>query len=70
MATCTVSGSTCSGDLLKTTGPNFGPAFDANQVHASTAGTVSVNFTGPNDATISYTVNGASSSKTVTRQLF
>jgi len=70
VATCTVSGSTCSGDLLKTTGPNFGATFDTSAVHASTAGTISVNFTGPNDATISYTVNGASSSKTVTRQLF
>ena len=70
VATCTVSGTSCSGDLLKTTGPNFGPTFDSTAVHATTVGTVSVNFTDGNNATLSYTVNGVSSSKTVTRQLF
>ena len=70
VATCTVSGVTCSGDLLRTTGPAFGPTFDALQVRVFTAGTISVNFSDPNNASLSYTVNGVSSSKTVTRQLF
>jgi len=70
VATCTVSGTSCSGDLLRTTGPAFGATFDASQVHAFTAGTISINFSDPNNAAISYTVNGVSASKTVTRQLF
>jgi hypothetical protein len=70
VATCAVSGTSCSGDLLRTTGPAFGATFDASQVHAFTAGTISVNFSDPNNAALTYTVNGVSSSKTVTRQLF
>ena len=70
VATCAVSGTSCSGDLLRTTGPAFGATFDASQVHAFTAGTISINFSDPNNAAISYTVNGVSASKTVTRQLF
>jgi hypothetical protein len=39
-------------------------------VQVFTAGSVSVNFTDANNATLSYTVNGASATKTITRQLF
>jgi len=70
VATCTLSGTTCSGSLLRTTGPGFGPSFNPNQVQSFTAGTVSVNFTDPNNGTLSYTVNGVSGSKNITRQLF
>jgi alpha-tubulin suppressor-like RCC1 family protein len=70
VATCTLKGTTCAGDLLRTTGPNFGPTFNSSQVQAFNAGTVSVNFTDGNNATLSYTVNGASAAKTITRQLF
>jgi len=70
VATCTFSGTTCSGDLLRTTGPAFGPTFNSNQVQVFTAGTVGVNFTDGNNATLSYTVNGASASKVITRQVF
>jgi hypothetical protein len=70
VATCTVSGTACSGDLLRTTGPAFGATFNSSQVQVFTAGTVSVSFGDPNNAMISYIVNGVTASKTVTRQLF
>ena len=70
VATCSVNGTTCSGNLLQTTGPHWGAAFDPNQVHSTTAGSITVNFTGPNDATINYTVGNVTSSKQVTRQIF
>jgi hypothetical protein len=67
---CGVSDNGCMGTLYRTTGPAFGPTFDASQVHAFTAGTVSVNFTDGNNATLTYTVNGVSGNKTITRQVF
>ena len=70
VATCTLSGTTCAGSLLRTTGPNFGPTFNPSQVQSFTAGTVNVNFTDGNNATLNYTVNGVSGSKNITRQLF
>ena len=70
VATCTLSGTTCAGSLLRTTGPAFGPTFNSSQVQSFTAGTISLNFTDGNNATLNYTVNGVSGSKTITRQLF
>jgi surface antigen len=70
VATCTLAGTTCSASLLRTTGPAFGPSFDSSQVHVSTVGSISVNFTDGNNAVLIYTVNGASGSKNITRQLF
>ena len=70
VATCSMSGTSCGGSLLRTTGPAWGPTFDSSQVHFSTVGTISVNFSDGNDATISYTVNGVTASKTVMRQIF
>ena len=70
VATCTVTGTTCAGSLLRTTGPAFGPTFNSSQVQVFTAGTVSVSFTDGNNATLTYTVNGVSANKTITRQLF
>jgi hypothetical protein len=67
---CTISGSGCSGTLYATTGPAFGATFDPNQVHVTSVGTVTVNFTDPNNATLNYTVNGVSGTKNITRQLF
>ncbi len=59
-----------SGDLLRTTGPAFGPTFNSSQVQVFTAGTVSVNFTDANNGVLNYTVNGVPSSKLITRQVF
>jgi cytochrome c553 len=70
VALCTLNGTSCSGDLLRTTGPAFGPTFNSSQVQVFTAGTVSVNFTNANNGVLNYTVNGVASSKLITRQLF
>ena len=67
---CTVSGAGCSGTLYRATGPAFGPTFDASQVRAIEAGTVTLSFSDANNGTLSYTVNSVTSSKTITRQLF
>jgi alpha-tubulin suppressor-like RCC1 family protein len=67
---CAVSGNGCSGPLYRTTGPAFGPSFDPTSVHVSTVGTVSLAFTDPNNGTLTYTVNGTSGTKSITRQMF
>ncbi len=70
VATCPLNGATCAGSLLRTTGPAFGPTFNPNQVQVSTAGTITVNFTDGNNATLNYSVGGVNGNKTITRQLF
>jgi len=70
VATCMLSGTTCAGPVLRTTGPAFGPTFNSSQVQVSTAGTISVTFTDANNATLTYTVNGVSGTKNITRQAF
>jgi len=67
---CTVSGNSCAGQLFSTTGPAFGPTFDPLAVVGTPVGTVKVDFTGPNDATVAYTVSGVSGVKTIQRQAF
>jgi hypothetical protein len=64
------AGTGCSGTLYRTTGPSFGPTFNPAQVQVLTAGTMSLEFTDGNNGRLSYTVNGAASSKSITRQLF
>jgi len=70
VASCTLSGNTCTGPVMRTSGPPFAPAFDQSQVHSSTAGTITVTFTGANNAILNYTVDGVSGTKNITRQLF
>jgi hypothetical protein len=67
---CTVTGNSCSGQLYSTTGPPFGPTFNPASVLPAAVGTVKVDFTGPNDAIVTYTVNGVSGVKTIQRQTF
>ncbi|HUI98808.1 MAG TPA: hypothetical protein VLY46_01165 [Usitatibacter sp.] len=67
---CAVTGQGCSGALYQVAGPPFGPTFDPAAVHANAVGTVNVQFTDPNDGIINYTVNGVTSSKAITRQVF
>jgi hypothetical protein len=70
VATCAMSGNVGRGTLYRTTGPAFGPTFDSNRVAATQAGTVTVEFTDPNNAIINYTVDGVTGTKAVTRQIF
>jgi hypothetical protein len=67
---CTVNGSSCSGSLYRTTGPAFGPTFNPSQVQAFSVGSAIVSFIDANDAVLSYTVDGVSATKTITRQAF
>jgi hypothetical protein len=67
---CAVSGNGCRGTLYRTTGPPLGPTFDPAMIQVIAAGTVSLAFTDANNGTLTYTVNGASASKAITRQLF
>jgi hypothetical protein len=63
-------GTGCSGTLYRTTGPAFGPTFNPAQVQVFSAGTMSLEFTDGNNGRLTYTVNGTTSSKAITRQIF
>lgn len=67
---CTVVGSGCSGTLYQTSGPPLGPTFDPAAVHATAVGTVVIGFVDANNALLAFTVNGVTSTKVITRQLF
>jgi hypothetical protein len=67
---CVLSGSSCSGTVYATTGPPLGPSFDPNAVHATAVGSVVVNFSDANNASLSYNVNGTTGLKQITRQTF
>jgi hypothetical protein len=57
--------------LIQTKGPAFGAAaFDPLKVTRSEVGTATFTFVHGNAATFSYSVNGISQSKSITRQLF
>jgi lysyl endopeptidase len=58
------------GDLYTTTGPSATGAFDPSQVTRTKVGAATLSFASGSQATLSYTVNGASGSKTIVRQPF
>ena len=68
------AGNGCRGALYRTAGPLGpvpGPAgFDAAALRVTDVGTVEVAFDGANNGTISWTVDGRSGSRTITRQVF
>jgi len=70
VATCTMSGSSCSGTLYRTTGPAFGPTFDPTRVVATPAGSIAVNFNDANNATLTYTVDGVTGTRQILRNTF
>lgn len=69
---CVVSGAGngCSGSVYRTTGPVFGPTFDASRVKVFDVGTLTLRFTDNNNAILTYIVDGLSGSKSITRQIF
>ncbi len=67
---CVVTASGCSGTVFRTTGPPFGPSFDPSLVHSFATGTITLTFSDPNNGFLTFTVNGVSGSKSITRQLF
>jgi hypothetical protein len=63
------SQTTFTGQLFQTSGPYFAAgSFDPNQVTRNTVGTMTVVFTSPSTATLQYTVNGATVTKSISRQ--
>lgn len=67
---CRVSGSGCSGTLYETNGPPLGGFFDPSRVVVRTVGTISFSFANANAGTMSYSVNGITGTKSITRQGF
>jgi hypothetical protein len=60
-----------SGKLLRTTGPPFGSVpFDPKAVTVTEVGTLQLAFTDGLNGTMSYTLDGVTQSKAITRQVF
>lgn len=72
---CAVSaaGNGCSGKLYRTAGPAgpaSGQAFDPSKVRVTEVGQIDVSFTDANNGMISYSVNGRTGTRSITRQVF
>ena len=63
------TGSTYSGDIYRTTGAPFSN-YDRSRLAVIAAGTASFEFTGASAATFTYTLDGATQTKSITRQSF
>jgi hypothetical protein len=62
---------TYTGALYRTTGPAFSSAtFDSSKVVVSQVGTVTFSFTDASTGSFTYTVNGTTQTKPITRQVF
>jgi hypothetical protein len=59
-----------TGPIYKTSGPYFGGPFDSTQVGVAQVGVGTLSFADSNTATFSYTVEGVSGSKPITRLSF
>lgn len=60
---------TCNGTLYQVTGPTFfGSQFNPSLAQVAAVGSLQVSFTGPNSATMTYTVNGQSRTVPIERQ--
>jgi hypothetical protein len=69
-ALMSASGNRYQGDLLRFTGPAFGPSFDPSQVRPTTLGTATLDIANGNAATWHYTIGGNAVSKPLTRFVF
>jgi hypothetical protein len=61
---------TFTGALYRTTGPAFNAQWDPSSVVATQVGVATLSFSDGNDGTFSYSVNGVTGSKPITRQVF
>ena len=59
-----------AGTLISTTGPALDAPFDPNQVQRMEVGSGTLSFSDANNGTFSYTLNGVSQTKPITRQVF
>lgn len=64
------SGSTFEGDLFSATGPDPRFGFDPARVATTKVGTATLSFSARDRGTLTYTANGLTGSKAITRQLF
>ena len=64
------NGTTFTGQLFQTTGPVFSGAFNPAAVTVTPVGTMTLTFTSVSTATLVYTVNGVSVTKSIQRQSF
>ena len=64
------SSSTYTGPLYTAAGPAASGAFDPSQVVPTQVGTATLAFSDANNGTLTYSINGASGSKSITRQPF
>ena len=55
------------GQIIKTTGPSFAAFVPGSAVQVQAVGTASLNFTDANNGTFTYTLNGVTQTKTITR---
>lgn len=66
-----VSDKTYSGTLFRTTGPPFNSVpFDSTRIGLTTVGSGTFAFTDASSGTFTYTVNGITQSKSITRQVY
>jgi hypothetical protein len=62
---------TYSGELYRTTGPAFSASpWNGSQVHVTPVGSASLAFADADNGTFTYTVDGRTSSKAITRQVY
>ena len=61
---------TFAGTLMRTSGPALDAPFDPNQVRRIDVGPGRISFSDANNGTFSYTVNGISQTKRITREVF
>ncbi|HZI82813.1 MAG TPA: NBR1-Ig-like domain-containing protein [Casimicrobiaceae bacterium] len=67
----TAPAATYSGTLLQSSGPPFDSVpFNPSLVRSVAAGTATLTFTDANNGTFTYTINGATQTKNITREVF
>ena len=59
-----------TGPVYRTTGPYFGTSFDPRQVSATQAGTATISFDTPTTGSFSYSIDGVTGTKAISRLPF
>ena len=68
---CTIAGVSCSGDMLRISGgPSPTATWNGSGIAATIVGTMTLNFSGNDSASMSYTLNGIGSVRQITRNIF
>lgn len=68
---CTIAGASCSGDLLRISGGSSPTvAWNGNGIAATKVGTMTLNFSGNDSASMSYTLDGNLITRQISRQIF